>query len=68
MLLWAHLHGNEAFNLVSSRDDDGGGEGGGGGSDSDSDEATPDVLMLKVNLPAGRKQQARVAGHRCPSG
>ena len=62
MLLWAHLHGNEAFNLVSSRDDDG------GGSDSDSDEATPDVLMLKVNLPAGRKQQARVAGHRCPSG
>ena len=62
MLLWAHLHGNEAFNLVSSRDDDG------GGSDSDGDEATPDVLMLKVNLPSGRKQQARVAGHRCPSG
>ena len=66
VLLWAHLHGNEAFNLVSSRDDDRG--EGGGGSDSDSDEATPDVLMLKVNLPAGRKQQARVAGHRCPSG
>ena len=60
MLLWAHLHGNEAFNLVSSRDDDRG-EGGGGGSDSDSDEATPNVLMLKVNLPAGRKQQ----GPRC---
>jgi hypothetical protein len=51
VLLWAHLHGNEPFNLVSSRDDDGDEGGGGGGSDSDSDseEATPDVLMLKVS-------------------
>ena len=64
MLLWAHLHGNEPFNLVSSHDGDGD-EGGRGGSDSDSDEATPDVLMLKVNLdveltqgPHGRPRSA----------
>ena len=57
VLLWAHLHGNEPFNLVSSRDDDGDEGGGGGGSDSDSDseEATPDVLMLKVNLDVENK-------------
>tara|TARA_B100000795_G_C22789592_1_gene436273 strand:+ start:855 stop:1067 length:213 start_codon:yes stop_codon:yes gene_type:complete len=65
VLLWAHLHGNEPFSLVSSRDDDGD-EGGGGGGDSDSDEATPDVLMLKVSLDV--ENEACVAGQHRPSG
>ena len=67
VLLWAHLHGNEPFNLVSSRDGDGDG-GGHGGSDSDSDEATPDVLMLKVNLDVEHARPAWPATQRRPSG